>query len=194
MIRINLLPFRAARTKENVRRQVTIFTLLLILLLISLFGVSLFFKKELADMKSQVASVNAQLSTYTAKAKEVDNINKKKQLLQKKIDIINDLQLVRKEPVSVLEAMTDLVVAERMWLTEMAFKGKDLTLKGVALDEITIADFTKRLQSSPLFSNATLKYLKQTTTDGISTKNFEIVCTKVKPEQIKKQATSKAIK
>ena len=37
MIRINLLPFRAARKKENIRRQVSIFLLSLAFLLIILF-------------------------------------------------------------------------------------------------------------------------------------------------------------
>ena len=34
MIRINLLPFRAARKKENVRRQVSVFLLSLVLVVI----------------------------------------------------------------------------------------------------------------------------------------------------------------
>ena len=36
MIRINLLPYRAARTKENIRKQVSIFILSFILLVVLL--------------------------------------------------------------------------------------------------------------------------------------------------------------
>lgn len=37
MIRINLLPYRAAQKKENIRRQISIFLLLLILMTLALF-------------------------------------------------------------------------------------------------------------------------------------------------------------
>ena len=37
MIRINLLPFRAARKKENVRRQVSVFLLSFVLIIIGVF-------------------------------------------------------------------------------------------------------------------------------------------------------------
>ncbi|MEZ4550229.1 MAG: hypothetical protein R2874_07060 [Desulfobacterales bacterium] len=36
MIRINLLPYRAARSKENIRRQISVFLLSFILLLVVL--------------------------------------------------------------------------------------------------------------------------------------------------------------
>lgn len=194
MIRINLLPFRAARTKENVRRQVTIFSLLLIFLVIALFGISLYYKGQLAAITSQVQALEGELSGYTLKAKEVDEINRKKKLLQKKIDIIKELELVRKEPITILEAMTDLVVAERMWFTEMSIKETAILIKGTALDEITIADFTSRLQSSPLFSSASLKFLKQSVSRGINMKSFEIACTKARQGQTTTKATSKAVK
>ena len=194
MIRINLLPFRAARTKENVRRQVTIFSLLLIFLVIALFGISLYFKGQIDSIRKQVSAVETELEGFTLKAKEVDQINRKKLLLQKKIDIINDLELVRKEPITILEAMTDLVIAERMWFTEMSIKGTSILIKGIALDEITIADFTSRLQTSPLILSANLKFLKQSASMGINMKSFEISCTKARQGKSKKRVTSKAVK
>ena len=42
MIRINLLPFRSARKKENIRRQLSIFLLSLILAVVAIFGVNFF--------------------------------------------------------------------------------------------------------------------------------------------------------
>ena len=39
MIRINLLPFRSTRQKENIRRQLSVFLLSIILTLVGLTGV-----------------------------------------------------------------------------------------------------------------------------------------------------------
>lgn len=194
MIRINLLPFRAARTKENVRRQVSIFILLIILMLVGMGAYSIRLSIKEADIKIKVQNLKAELTKYTKKAKEVDEINRENERLQKKIDVISALELVRKEPIVLFTALTDVVVEERMWLTNFDAKGQAINLKGVALDEITVADFTKRLQSSTAFENVVLKFLKQTDVNKIKMKNFEITCSIAKLDNNKKTDTSKAVK
>ena len=52
MIRINLLPFRAARKKENIRRQVSIFLLSLVFLLIILFYYNSSLSSQIDGLKS----------------------------------------------------------------------------------------------------------------------------------------------
>jgi len=46
MIRINLLPFRAARKKENIRRQISVFVLSVVCLALLMGFVFLNFKKQ----------------------------------------------------------------------------------------------------------------------------------------------------
>ncbi len=193
MIRINLLPFRAARTKENVRRQVTIFLLMIGLLVVVLFGVYGFLASNEEDARLKVEAVNQDLVKYTQQAKEVDEINKENEVLQRKIDIINDLEKVRKEPVTLLSLLTDSIVEERMWLTQFEVKGSSVSLNGFALDEITVADFNKRLQASPLFTDASLKVLKQSESANIKLKSFELTGT-VKRIETKTTESGKALK
>ncbi len=193
MIRINLLPFRAARTKENVRRQISIFLGMIGILLLVLFSVYLHLASKEEEEKLKLENVKQELVKYTQQAKEVDEINKENDMLQKKIDIINELEKVRKEPVSLLALLTDTIVEERMWLTSFEIKDNKIGIDGMALDEITVADFNKRLQNSPLFSDANLKIVKQTETDNVKLKSFELTGT------ITKKATnptdsSKAVK
>lgn len=193
MIRINLLPFRAARTKENVRRQVSIFFLMIGLLVVVLFVFYSYLSSNEEDEKLKAETVKQDLIKYTQQAKEVDAINKENEMLQKKIDIINDLEKVRKEPVSLLSLLTDSIVEERMWLTSFEVKDKNVGINGLALDEITVADFNKRLQGSPMFSDATLKILKQSEADNIKLKSFELTGTIAKMGT-KNTESSKALK
>lgn len=193
MIRINLLPFRAARTKENVRRQVSIFLLMIGLLVVILFVVYGYLASNEEDAKLKTETVKQDLIKYTQQAKEVDEINKENELLQKKIDIISDLEKVRKEPVSLLALLTDTIVEERMWLTSFDVKDKNVGINGLALDEITVADFNKRLQASPMFSDATLKILKQSEAENVKLKSFELTGTITKMG-IKNTESSKALK
>lgn len=193
MIRINLLPFRAARTKENVRRQVSIFFLMIGLLVVVLFVFYGYLSSNEEDEKLKAEAVKQDLIKYTQQAKEVDAINKENEMLQKKIDIINDLEKVRKEPVTLLALLTDAIVEERMWLTSFDVKDNILGINGLALDEITVADFNKRLQASPMFSDATLKILKQSEAENVKLKSFELTGTIAKMG-IKNTESSKALK
>ena len=61
MIRINLLPFRAARKKENIRRQVSIFVLSLAFLLIILFYYNW-------NLGSKIDGLNAQIKQTRIRA------------------------------------------------------------------------------------------------------------------------------
>lgn len=174
MIRINLLPFRAARTKENVRRQVSVFILLIILLLVGMGAFKLYLDNKEKEEKARTEAIKIELDKYTKKAAEVDALNTENELLQKKINIINQLEKVRKEPIAIYSALNGLMVEERMWLTEFNIKGESIEIKGVGLDEITVADFTKRLQVSPNFDKVELKFTKQKIIQNIKMKEFEI--------------------
>ena len=195
MIRINLLPFRAARTKENVRRQVTIFLLLVLLIVVGMGGYALSVSAKVQDYKQKVSDTQAELNKFKKKAKEVDAINKKNKVLQKKIDIIEELQVVRKEPVKLLSAMTELVIPDRMWIQNYNEVGTSVTLKGSALDEITVADFTRKLELSEYFSSASLKILRRGASQkNVAMKSFEIVCTRAKLKQKPSNATGMKVK
>ena len=69
MIRINLLPFRAARKKENIRRQVSIFLLSLVFLLIILFYYN-------SSLNSQIDGLNTKIKDAKAELKKYNKINK----------------------------------------------------------------------------------------------------------------------
>ena len=114
MIRINLLPFRAARRKENVRRQVSIFCLSFILITIGLFYYHLTLGTKIEDLTSRVDTVKQQLKAKQKAAQEVDKIKKELELLKLKVEGIKTVKLRRREPVQLLDTMTRAVVPKRI--------------------------------------------------------------------------------
>ena len=179
MIRINLLPFRAARQKENVQRQITAFILGLVLVTIVLYLVGGIWKTRISRLNTQITNIQTELANQTAAAKEVDKIKKDLDDLEKKTQVINNLKQSRREPVQLLEAMTGLVVEKRMWFTSFSDSNKTVKIKGIALDNKTVADFMTRLEGSGLFSNVNLESTKQQTVQkSLNFKSFEITCRK----------------
>jgi len=159
-----------------------------------MFTMTLKLNSEKNKQKELLAGVVVELTKYTKKSREVDKLKKEGKKLQQKIDIIVTLENTRKEPVALFTALTEVVVPERMWLNSFVTKGKNIMINGTALDEITVADFAKRLEVSPVFVNVVLKSLKVGTSNKVSVKTFEIDC---KISDIKKKETmvsGKAVK
>ena len=193
MIRINLLPFRAARKKENIRRQVSIFVLSLILVLLGLFGFNHYRGSQIDDLNDEIKRANTELNKYNEINKEIAKIKKTLENLKKKMDVINTLELSRHAPVRLMETLTKTVIAKRMWFTRLEDKEKSLKIDGVALDNKTVADFMVRLQGCGLFKSVNLKTLKHKEFEGNNLKEFKVTCEKVPVQgQKEKPATAKA--
>lgn len=178
MIRINLLQFRSARTKENIRRQLSISLLVVIMTLVSLFGVYLLLSNQIDDLNSRITTTTAELEKYDKINREIEEIKKKLENLNKKMDVIRQLEANRYEPVRLLEILTQTVIEKRMWFTLMETKPEAVAINGIAMDDKTVADFMVRLEGCGLFSAVSLKTLKQVEVQKTALKSFEISCQK----------------
>jgi len=185
MIRINLLPFRAARKSENIRRQVSLFFLSLILVIIIVGFFQIRLATKISGLTKKVEATEKELGKYKKIAKNVDDIKRKLANLNKRTNVMIALDKNRKDPIKLLEAMTDLVVADRMWLTKLNASGRTVKLSGVALDNKTTADFMTRLEQSELFSSVNLHTLKHKVQKKQKLKSFNITCTKASPKSTK---------
>jgi type IV pilus assembly protein PilN len=200
MIRINLLPFRAARKKENIRRQVSIFLLSLAFMLIILFYFNFSLSSKIGNLNTKIKETQTELDKYAKINKEIEEIKKKLDNLKKKMAVMDTLEANRFAPIRLMDTMTQVVVPKRMWFTNMQSKGEKVSITGVALDNTTVADFMIRLENSGLFNEVDLKTLKQPKgKKGESSrfKTFSVVCVKkplIEPEQKKKAEKAKAKK
>jgi type IV pilus assembly protein PilN len=161
MIRINLLPFRTARKKENIRRQLSVGLLLIFFVTLALVYYNLVLNNKISTLDSQIQDTKKQVETYRRDAKKVDEIKKKLANLEKKTNVINNLELNREWPVRLLETMTVAIVPKRMWFTRFSSKGDKIVIDGVALDNKTVADFMTRLEATGLFSSVNLNNLQR---------------------------------
>ncbi len=188
MIRINLLPYRTARKKENVRQQVTIFLLLIVFIAFSLFWYNNRLNNKIDALNSRIEFTQKEVVRYNKIAKEVEELKNKLAVLKRKIQIIEQLDLNRGRSFRILEGMTEVVVEKKMWLTGLEAiekemkpppkktkKGKqkpetteefkrpkvDMQIQGIALDNKTVADFMTRLEEDPLFTSVRLINLQQ---------------------------------
>ena len=175
MIRINLLPFRAARKKENIRRQLSIFLLSVVLVVIVAFWFNWLLSSKIEKLDKQIKDTRAQVEKYNKINKEIAEIKKKLDILNRKIDVIQSLDLTRKAPVELLDDMSKLIVDKQMWLTELTEKSDGVTIVGIALDNPTIAEYMTRIETSKKYVDVKLMAINQDNSiKGLELKRFEI--------------------
>jgi len=188
MIRINLLPVRAARRRENIRRQISVFALSVFLVLAVMAYVTIDLGQTISDLNAKIKDARGELTKLQAISRQVNEIKKKLEKLEAKSNIIVMLEADRGGPVRIMDALTSLVVAEKMWLTSLTETGKKMDLAGVAMDNKTIADFMTRLEKSPYFKVVDLISSKQIKLEKDKKfKQFTITC-RLSPRGPKKEA------
>ena len=178
MIRINLLPFRSTRKKENIRRQLSIFLLSLIFSLVAVFGVNLLLSNQIDDLNSRMTTAQAELQQYEKINKDIEEMKKKLDTLNKKMAVIRELDTNRYEPVRLMDTLSQVIIEKRMWYTALDIKSDLINISGIAMDDKTVADFMLRLEGSGWFSAVNLKTLKQIEVQKTTLKSFEISCQK----------------
>ena len=161
MIRINLLPYRVARKKENVRIQVNIFLGSVVIVVGILFLVYNFLGNKIDRLNNEIASTQTQLAKYEEINKEIAEIRKKLDVLERKIQVIQSLERDRKAPVQNLDSLYNLVVEKRMWYTQIEEKGDSIKVSGIAVDNQTVADYMTNIEKSDRFMNVRLATIKQ---------------------------------
>ena len=185
MIKVNLLPFRAERKKENIRQQVSIFVLSIIFVLFSMYYYNVSLNNKISAYNVKIENINNEIAKYNKIVEEVKDIENRLDILNKKTNVIKNLELNRKEPVRLLDMMTSMVIPKRMWFTRLEAKEEVVTIKGFSLDNKTVADFMTRLEDSKLFDSINLTTLKQQKYNKLTNlKEFVISCNKMPPKNV----------
>jgi len=181
MIHINLLPFRAARKKENIRRQISVFVLMFALTAVTMIYYNGILSSKIESLETETRAKKAELATYQKVVQEIGRIKKRLADLKRKTGIIIQLKKNRDWPVSFLDSINNLVIEKRMWLTSLQMSGARISIKGIALDNKTVADFMTRLEEAKLYTNINLDTINQKTIRKYNLKSFDIRCQKAAP-------------
>ncbi|MBE9529609.1 MAG: fimbrial protein, partial [Proteobacteria bacterium] len=92
MIRINLLPVRAAKKKESVRFQYTVAGLVTFLALAASLAVYFTARSEASVVAGQISSGQQELTQLKKKIGELSKIKKQKKVVEEKLKIIKNLE------------------------------------------------------------------------------------------------------
>ncbi len=193
MIRINLLPFRAAKRKENIRRQVSIYVLVVIFLVIAIVYFALDLNSQLAGARSREDTLQQEVIKYAKIIKKIQQLKKDTERTTAKLKVIKGLEKKKKGPFQLLSEIALAVPTDKLWLSSLKEQGGVLTLTGTAMDNNTVALFMTNLEKTSVIRSVDLKTTKLKTLkkQKLDVTDFVLVCstsslkkkTKAKPKK-----------
>lgn len=173
MIKINLLPVRAARKKETAIQQFSIVGVVVVV--IALIVVSLYVVKrvQVAAAKDDIVSANKKISELKTKIGKLEELKTLKEQVKKKLDVLSQLRKNKTGPAQRLASLSNLT-PEQLWLTNYSESGQDVKISGIAFTEELIAQFMKALEASSDFMSVELLVSEQTEVAGTKLKKFDL--------------------
>ncbi len=144
MIRINLLPVRAAKKKESLRFQLTIGGLVTFLVIAITLLLYITFSNEVKAVTNDITRGEQELAALKSKIGELSQIKVQKKLLEDKIKTVEKLQADRTGPVRLLSQLS-LSVPEKAWIYSLHEGGGSVKVNGLAAYDDVVADFMRNL-------------------------------------------------
>ena len=153
MIRINLI-----RGKRKKRRELNVDFAYLLAPILVLAGTVYFHTTvtgKIDSLNADIRKANADIERLKKEIGEVEKFKVRKAELQKKVDIISNLQAGRTGPVRHFEALS-AAIPEKCWIDSLSVQGARYTLSGMALNNHTIANFMTALGQTGRFRDVVL--------------------------------------
>jgi len=178
MIRINLFPFRAARIKENIKRQVFYYFGSVIILVLAITYFYIDFSRDIGSLKKRQNELRQELDTYKDTNVKIDSLKKTLAEIEHKLKTITELEKVKTGPVRLLDDIATSVLKDKLWLASLRENKGTLMLEGTAMDNETVADFMDRLQARGSIRSVELVRTRQRNIPGfdLSLKDFSLKC------------------
>ena len=171
MIKINLLGrtrLKAAKTKKiSVASNQTLMAVMAIAVVLMSVGIVYFWQRILVqqdeELSRQIMLAKKEKARQEGMLRENEVFEKRRKLLETRINVIESLKKNQSGPVQVLDLLSDCIQrSEGVWLKDLAQKGNLITVNGTAMGSPdAVADFITNLTRVGNFKNVNLVNLQE---------------------------------
>lgn len=178
MAKINLLPWREERRKEQQRQFLTLLGLSVLLMVLMIVAIHLNYAREISVQNSRNSFLNKEIQTVEAQIKEINKLEKDKQRLIDRIDKIQLLQRNRPEVVHLFDEIVR-IIPEGVYLGSLKQQGSMLTIAGMAQSNARVSAFMRGIDNSGWLKTPVLDVIETDKKSDTKERSFTIRATQV---------------
>jgi len=191
--RLNLLPWREIRRKEQDRQLLSIAAGAWILMGLMVFYAHLHVSGLVDEQAKRNEFLTKEIAKVEEEIKEIKEVKAQRDALLARMRVIQQLQSDRSHMVHVFD---DLVrkLPEGMYLTNIKQQGKNFTIQGTAQSNARVSAFMRNLDGSEWFAKPELDVInvKAKGTERVSEFTLRVQQKQLEPEKLDKPAASTA--
>jgi len=173
MIRINLLPYRPERRKNQILQHLGWLFGSVALVAALLMFVSMYGNGQLTDLQAEFGQLQAQNIVLKKKIGKIRNLDKLRVDVERKLSLVDELQKGRFESLENLFWLSK-AVPENVWLTSIVDNSGQFKVSGLGESNKAVANFMRSLDQAPLFGDILLQGIVRKEADGVPVRNFNM--------------------
>ncbi|MGV6816390.1 MAG: PilN domain-containing protein [Thiotrichales bacterium] len=184
MAQINLLPWRETRRQEQQKQFLSMIAAAALVGVALVAGAHFFVAKLQANQQHRNQVLENEIQIVNKKIKEIKRLEKLKQDLLDRMEIIQQLQQSRPEAVHLFDELVT-TLPDGVYLTELTQKGDTFKIQGKAESDARVSTYMRNLDKSPWLKDPTLDVIETQSKDkkgGASNlRNFSLSVKKESP-------------
>ncbi len=145
------------------------------------YGYYIWLNKTHDRLQNDLATADARIKTLSAVKAAYQEKQKQHDALKRRFDVIDQLRANQSGPVNLLNALSNTVNGtEAVWLNTMQDNGPTITLEGVALSTVSVANLMENLKKQG-FKNVEIKEtVQEDVVKDMQSFTFTMTCEKPK--------------
>jgi len=154
MAYINLLPWREEALKAKQKEFFTILAAVCLCAFALIFSVNLYFQARVDGQMARNQFLKNEIQKLDIQIAEIKTLNEKKAALQKRIDVVEQLQRSRNVGTQVLDEIAK-IIPNGIYITQLDKKGNSILIIGKSESNNHLANMIRAIDLSDLFTDAT---------------------------------------
>ena len=154
MAYINLLPWREAALKVKQKEFFTILAAVGLFAFALIFAVNLNFQARIDGQEMRNQFIKNEIKKLDIQIAEIKTLNDKKAALQKRIDVVEQLQRSRNVGTQVLDEIAK-IIPNGIYITQLDKQGNSIEIIGKSESNNHLANMIRAIELSDLFTDAT---------------------------------------
>lgn len=186
MAYINLLPWREEAQKTKEREYYTILGLVAFIAFTIVFLINQFFQMRIDGQNARNQYLLNEIKILDIRIGEIKTLNDKKNALQQRISVVEQLQRSRNVGTQVLDEISKIVPAG-VYLIRLEKQGNSIQILGKSESNNHLANMIREIEGSDLFTDAILESI---TTDEAKSKLLSDFKMRIKIKGLVEEADS----
>jgi type IV pilus assembly protein PilN len=153
---INLLPWREEAEKAKEREYFTMLTVVAVVAFALVFIVSQFYQMRIDGQNARNQFLKTEIEILDKRIVKIKNLQSKKKELQKRTEVVEQLQRSRNVGTQVFDEIAK-IVPTGVYLTRIQKQGNSLNIIGKSESNNHLANMIREIERSLLFTDAILE-------------------------------------